>query len=105
YHEPAGPLSDELGTAALSSDDHAAVASSSIELSADAAELMRYYDFVSTKLRSIHSQSSGQLCAIERRWEEAASHWRVALERENLIDGWDRESCAEWLEAAMIHAR
>jgi hypothetical protein len=104
YHEPASPLSDELGRADLSNKP-AAVSSSSIEFSADAVELTRYYDFVSIKLRSIYSQSSGQLCAIEQQWEEAAFHWREALERENLIDGWDRESCAEWLEAAMTHAR
>ncbi len=109
-----GPSSAELGTtdssnkhaaASNSSDDSATHKSSSIELSADAVELTSYYNFVSTKLRSILSQSLGQLCAIEQRWEEAATHWREALERESEIDGWDRENCTKWLQAAMSHAR
>ncbi len=83
----------------------AAADTSAIEPSADTAEFTRYYNFASTKLRSILSQSLGQLCAIEQRWEEAATHWREALERESEIDGWDRENCTKWLQAAMSHAR
>ncbi|QJD85177.1 DUF4838 domain-containing protein [Cohnella herbarum] len=67
--------------------------------------LLSYYEFIVVKLKSILSQSLGQLDYIENRREDAVSHWQEALRSEDEINGWDREICREWLERAMSHDR